>query len=74
MKLPGQAAPVGRVWSEQQQAIFYVVAITEEKDGQAAVDVYRQVVEPQDGEVMIRNVIKAANGITDEKADRVRSY
>ena len=22
MKMPGQAAPVGRVWSEQQQAIF----------------------------------------------------
>ena len=22
MKMPGQAAPVGRVWSEQQEAIF----------------------------------------------------
>lgn len=52
----------------------YVVAITEETDGQAAVDVYRQVVEPQDGETMIRNVIKAANGITDEKVERARSY
>ena len=51
----------------------YVVAITEEKDGQA-VDVYRQVVEPQDGDSMIRNVIKAANGITDEKGERARSY
>ena len=52
----------------------YVVAITEETDGQAAVDVYRQVIEPQDGETVIRNIIKAANGIIDEKADRVRSY
>jgi hypothetical protein len=54
----------------------YVVAITEEKDGQAAVDVYRQVVEPQDGELMIRNVIKAANGIEDAapRIDRARTY